>query len=98
MVADFPFGGMREAFTPFTDLGDGGVVCFVVEPTSIPTVQGWAPPHRPPHVTPRFPGLVSEEPRIRRRARLRNKESGELTSALTAYLGGIKLWPESAAL
>src|ERR1051326_7294176 len=43
-------------------------------------------------------GPVSEEPRIRRRARLRNKESGDLLAQLSAYLGGAKLWPETAAV
>jgi PUA domain protein len=41
---------------------------------------------------------VSEEPRVRRRARLRNKEAAELRAALSQLLGGAALWPETAAL
>ncbi|MES2153740.1 MAG: PUA domain-containing protein [bacterium] len=41
---------------------------------------------------------MSEEPRIRRRARLRNKESSDLTAQVAAALGGAKLWPEGAVL
>ena len=41
---------------------------------------------------------MSEEPRIRRRARLRNKEAKELHDKLSANLGGATLWPESAAV
>lgn len=41
---------------------------------------------------------MSEEPRIRRRARLRNKEAREVHDQVAAALGGAPLWAESAAL
>jgi PUA domain protein len=41
---------------------------------------------------------VSEEPRIRRRARLRSKETQELHDRLFAALGGAALWGEAAAV
>ena len=45
-----------------------------------------------------IPAITMEEPRIRRRARLRNKEAKELHDKLSAALGGAALWPESAAV
>lgn len=48
--------------------------------------------------SPLVPPCVSEEPRIRRRARLRNKESAEVLQQVAATLGGAALWPESAVL
>jgi PUA-domain protein len=41
---------------------------------------------------------VPEEPRIRRRARLRNKEASDLRARLAGMLGGAGLWPEAAAV
>jgi len=41
---------------------------------------------------------VSEEPRIRRRARLRNKESSDVLTQVAAALGGATLWPPTATL
>lgn len=41
---------------------------------------------------------MSEEPRIRRRARLRTKEAKELRDRLAAALGGATLWGETAAV
>jgi PUA domain protein len=41
---------------------------------------------------------VTDEPRIRRRARLRNKEAKELHDRLSENLGGATLWPETAAI
>ena len=41
---------------------------------------------------------VSEEPRVRRRARLRTKETKELHDRLAAALGGAALWREEAAV
>lgn len=46
----------------------------------------------------RLPCHVSEEPRIRRRARFRNKESADLLTQVQAAVGGTTLWPESAAV
>jgi PUA domain protein len=39
---------------------------------------------------------VSEEPRIRRRARLRNKEADDLRQAISEALGGAALWGDAA--
>jgi PUA-domain protein len=41
---------------------------------------------------------VADEPRIRRRARLRTKEARELLDQLGAALGGAALWDEKAAV
>jgi len=41
---------------------------------------------------------MTEEARVRRRARLRTKESKELKDRLSAALGGNALWPDAAAL
>lgn len=41
---------------------------------------------------------VSEEPRIRRRARLRNKESADARAAVSQALGGATVWGEDAVL
>ncbi len=41
---------------------------------------------------------MSEEPRIRRRARLRNKESADLVQQVAAAVGGATLWSETAAV
>lgn len=41
---------------------------------------------------------MSDEPRVRRRQRLRDKESAALLADLSAKLGGAKLWPEGAAV
>ena len=45
-----------------------------------------------------FRRSVSEEPRVRRRARLRTKETQELHERLAAALGNAKLWGEAAAV
>lgn len=45
-----------------------------------------------------FAALVSDEPRVRRRERLRNKETKELHDRVIAALPGATLWPESAAV
>lgn len=45
-----------------------------------------------------IPAITMEEPRIRRRARLRNKEAKELHDHLSAALGGAPLWSDSAAV
>jgi PUA-domain protein len=39
-----------------------------------------------------------QEPRIRRRSRFRTKEADELRERLASQLGGIPLWPETAAV
>ena len=41
---------------------------------------------------------MSEEPRVRRRQRLREKDAAQLVADLTARLGGAKLWDDKAAV
>jgi PUA-domain protein len=41
---------------------------------------------------------VDEEPKVRRRSRLRTKESKDLKERMAAQLGSNPLWPDSAAL
>ncbi|MEK6985259.1 MAG: PUA domain-containing protein [Candidatus Thermoplasmatota archaeon] len=41
---------------------------------------------------------MTEEPRVRRRARLRNKETEETTAQIAASLGGATLWAPTAAV
>lgn len=41
---------------------------------------------------------TDDGPRVRRRARLRNKESAELLAQVSASLGGAKLWDDKAAV
>lgn len=42
--------------------------------------------------------MTTEEPRVRRRTRLRNKESADTLAQVAASLGGAKLWDETAAV
>lgn len=56
---------------------------------------------RPAHrrfLSTSFAKRVSDEPKVRRRTRLREKDAAALQEALSSSLGGISLWNERAAV